>query len=115
MTPLQRAPDGTRQVTWHEPLCTAQEARDLFEQVGPLGTLEYRDKRRKGNGALIPAASLLGSVLFKGRRAKACRVVWLIHTGAWPRGKAYYRNNIRADIRFANLLFAGEPNVSDLV
>lgn len=102
-------------MTLCDPLCTAQEARELFEQVGPLGTLEYRHKPRNGRGALIRASTPLGWTKIAGRKAKACRVVWLMHTGAWPKGKAYFRNKIRADVRFANLLFAGEPNVSDLV
>lgn len=86
-------------------MVTAEQVRALFD-YHPDGTLTRKVAR--GNGATGKAVgSLKGKgylrVHVEGRSYAVHRLIWLMHTGAWPKDQLDHINRVRTDNRIENL------------
>lgn len=97
-----------------------------IEHLGPpwyLGEAErgwmmpHNPERNAAYHAIDGCSFRGGRVVMRwlGVEFSAARMVWFMNTGVWPTGQMGIRNHNQSDIRFANLIAAGEPDVSDLV
>lgn len=85
---------------------TAARAHELFSYDPERG--EVRHRHAKGRA---PAGSVAGSVYAHGyriigtdgRRYSAGPLVWLMQTGAWPKGEVDHRDRDRDNNRWENL------------
>mgnify|MGYP002133661451 CR=1 FL=1 len=81
---------------------TLGEAAALFRLDADTGTLHWRDGRGRACRT-PPAPHDYAKVSALGFTFAAHRVVWLLHTGAWPRFVIDHINGDRHDNRPANL------------
>lgn len=81
--------------------------QSMFAQ-GPSGRLYWRPDAPAQQGAIAVSLgeSALGRqyVKFGSVRVSAEKIIWAMHTGAWPNGAFRYRNGDKHDTRFINLV-----------
>jgi hypothetical protein len=87
-------------------MLTQARAQTLFSYDPETGVLTHKIAKRS-----VDAGSVAGSVYnhgyrvvtADGERYVASRVIWLMQTGAWPKGEIDHFNRERDDNRWANL------------
>lgn len=89
-------------------MCDAERARECFSYDHETGALVWRATAKNKRGWLgMPAGTVDSTgylyVRFNGKRYPAHRVIWLMETGAWPRGQIDHIDGNKTRNAFTNL------------
>lgn len=83
-----------------------EEAREVWEPDFERGELHWREsggQGRKKSVGYLHKISGYWRVVYKQRQYKRARVLWLLHSGEWPKGEIDHVNHIKHEDALCNL------------